>query len=59
VHFGKIAIGAPTLAGLLGTVTGLFDSAGLVANVGIALIRADALLCGGGGVSIPVSGGAR
>ena len=72
--------GAPTLAGLLGSATGIFNESGLVglrdtfnfdfkdrggypsgtvANTGVGLIRADAALCGGGNVGIPVAGGTQ
>jgi RHS repeat-associated protein len=80
VDFGKIPEGAPVLAGVLGSATGIFNARGLVslrdsfnfdlkdrgdypsgplANTGVRLIRADAALCGGGNVSIPVTGGAQ
>jgi RHS repeat-associated protein len=80
VDFGRIPAGAPVLAGVLGSSTGIFNASGLVglrdsfnfdlkdrgpypygpmANAGVRLIRADAVLCGGGKVSIPVTGGAQ
>lgn len=78
IDFGRIPGGAPVLAGVLGSATGIFDTTGLVgirdsfnfdlkdrgpypsgpiANIGVRLIRADAALCGGGNVTIPVTDG--